>query len=410
MKCVVVGGGVIGTSIAWHTAKAGIADVVLLERGQTGCGTTSHSAGNINWKPLPDHDEPTLYLLETVAQLEAQVEQSIGWLRTGRTFLANSSAVRQAFEGFDKGAKEKGIETRWIESSEAKKLNPLMDPSTIQGIWFNSLCGRLNPSDLTSAYASAARLSGAQIRENVAILGIRVNDGRVTGVDTTNGFVAADVVVVAAGLWSRGLLEPLGIALAQWSCEHFYVIANVSPRLARDTPSWSAPDAQIYGREEVGRFLVGCFDDNAKTIDPASLPDPFSFALLPPDWDKIAPYFERATRIFPALENAPIHHFVNGPETFTPDGLPLIGRISSVRGLLVATAMNSAGVTWSAMTGSLIADLLAEVETKFDGRRYDPMRFGEAGQNVVWLKAQVSNVVSAGYRKKNLKASDSIAR
>ena len=329
MKCVVVGGGVIGTSIAWHLTKAGIAHVVLLERDQLGCGTTSHSAGNINWKPLPDHDVPTLYLLDTVSQLEAKAGQEIGWLRTGRTFLANSSGVRQAFEAFDKGAQERGIESRWLEPDEAKKLNPLMDPSTIQGIWFNSLCGRLNPSDLTSAYAKAARLGGAQIRENVDILGIYMNAGRVSGVDTTDGFVAADVVVVAAGLWSRELLEPLGIALAQWSCEHFYVIADVSPRLARDTPSWSAPDAQIYGREEVGRFLVGCFDDNAKTIDPANLPTPFSFALLPPAWDKIAPYFERAIHIFPALANAPIHHFVNGPET-TPDGLPLIGRIPSI--------------------------------------------------------------------------------
>lgn len=402
MKCVVVGGGVIGTSIAWHLAKGGIADVVLLERGQLGCGTTSHSAGNINWKPLPDHDVPTLYLLDTVSHLEAKVGQAIGWLKTGRTFLAGSAAVRQAFEAFDKGAQERGIESRWLESKEAQKLNPLLDPSTLQGIWFNSLCGRLNPSDLTSAYASAARLGGAQIRENVDTLGIALNAGRVTGVDTTDGFFAADVVVVAAGLWSRALLEPLGIALAQWPCEHFYVIADVSPRLARETPSWSAPDSQIYGREEVGRFLVGCFDDNAKTIDPASLPNPFSFALLPPDWDKIAPYFDRAIRIFPALEDAPIHHFVNGPETFTPDGLPLIGRIPSIGGLLVATAMNSAGVTWSAMTGSLIADLVAEVATTVDGRRYDPMRFGERGKDTEWLKARVSSIVSAGYRKKNL--------
>ena len=210
--------------------------------------------------------------------------------------------------------------------------------------------------------------------------------------------MAADIVVVAAGLWSRLLLEPLGVALAQWPCEHFYVIAEVSPRLPRETPSFVAPDDLIYGREEVGKFLVGFFDENAKTVDPAALPKPFSFTLLPPDWDKIAPYFERAMRIFPALEKAPIRHFVNGPESFTPDGLPLIGRDPAVDGLFIATAMNSAGVTWSAMAGAVIADLVAEAMPRFDARPYEPARFGERGGNLDWLKSQVSGIVSLGYR------------
>jgi len=354
MKCVIVGGGVVGASIAWHLAKRGVDEVLLLERDRLGSGTTWHSAGNITWKPSREHDAPVLYALETLSRLKTEAGQETGWLKTGRLFIAQSEETRRNFGSFDGAARERGIEGRWIEPREA---------------------------------AEVLRLSATS--------------GRVVGVDTTDGLIRADTIVVAAGLWSRSLLEPLGIALAQWACEHFYLIADVSPPLARETPSFVAPDDLLYGREEVGRFLFGCFDENAKTLDPARLPKPFSFTLLPPDWDKIAPYFERATRLFPALTDAPIRHFINGPESFTPDGLPLIGRVGGIDGLLVATAMNSAGVTWSAMTGAIIADLLADATPRFDPRPYDPARFGDRGRDLDWLRARVSAIVSEGYRNQN---------
>jgi 4-methylaminobutanoate oxidase (formaldehyde-forming) len=254
---------------------------------------------------------------------------------------------------------------------------------------------------LTAAYAAAARRSGAVIRENVEVDRLATRGGRVTGVETSAGVVAADCVIVAAGLWSRPLLQAFGISLAQWPCEHFYVIAEVAPRLPRETPSFVAPHQLVYGREEVGKFLVGFFDENAKTLDPASLPKPFSFTLLQPDWDKIEPYFMAATKLFPGLESAPIRHFVNGPESFTPDGLPLIGPLADLGGLYIATAMNSSGVTWSAMTGSLVADLVAGTAPRFEAGRYDPARFADRGWDIEWLTTEVSAVVSAGYRRHN---------
>jgi 4-methylaminobutanoate oxidase (formaldehyde-forming) len=400
MKCVIVGGGVIGTSIAWHLALAGIGEVLLLERDRLGSGTTWHSAGNITWKPSRSHDAPILYAMEVLARLKSAGNET-GWLTTGRMFLAHTAETRRDFEAFDRAAREHGIEARWIEPREAARLNPLLDPTAVDAVWLNSLSGRLNPADLTAAYAAAARHAGAVVRESVEVSGLSVLGGRIAGVETSEGPIAADVVIVAAGLWSRPLLERQGLALAQWACEHFYLIADVSPRLARETPSFVAPDDLLYGREEVGRFLFGCFDENAKTLDPASLPKPFSFTLLPPDWDKIAPYFERARRLFPQLTEAPIRHFVNGPESFTPDGLPLIGGIRGIEGLFLATAMNSAGVTWSAMTGALVADLLTDSRPRFDPRPYDPARFGDKGRDLDWLKGEISAVVSRGYRNQN---------
>lgn len=401
MKCLVIGGGAIGTSVAWHLAERGLGEVILLEQDRLGAGTTWHSAGNITWRPLPDQDAPVLYAFETIERLESTFGLTTGWLKTGRTFFAASAAFRQKLATFDAVARERRLDACWLEPKEATALNPLLDPSAVDAIWFNPLSGRVNPADLTAAYAAAARRKGAEIREGVEVRGVVAKGGRVAGVETGQGFVAGDAIVVAAGLWSRPLLEPLGISLAQWPCEHFYVIAEVSPPLARRTPSFVMPDRLIYGREEVGKFLVGFFDENARTIDPARLPKPFSFTLLPPDWDKIAPYFMAAAKVFPALEQAPIRHFVNGPESFTPDGLPLIGPVPGVGGLYVATAMNSAGITWSAMAGRLVADVVAGATPRFDATRYDPGRFGDRPRDLAWLTRAVSAIVSAGYRKHN---------
>lgn len=398
MKCVVVGGGVIGTSVAWHLAERGLGSVILLERDRLGSGTTWHSAGNITWKPGSSHDEAVLYAYDVIDRLDRSGRQATGWLKTGRLFLAHSDALVQQFTEFDAAARERGVASRWLKPEEARELNPLLTPAGLAGIWLNPYSGRLNPADLTAAYAKAARAAGAEMREEVTVRGLAVKSGRVVGVETDAGRIEADMVVMAAGLWSQPLLAAAGVHLGQWPCEHFYVIASVTPPLKRETPSFVAPDALIYGREEVGGFLVGFFDENAKTIAPGDLPDPFSFTLLPPDWDKIAPYFASATRLFPALETAPIRHFVNGPESFTPDGMPLIGRVPALDGLVVATAMNSAGVTWSAMAGRLVADMVEGKPMGSDSARFDPARFGDRPRDLAWLKGMVSAIVSSGYR------------
>ena len=400
-KVIIIGGGVVGTSIAWHLAQEPDSDVLLLERDQLSAGTTWHSAGNITWIPIPAHDAPVLYAFETIKRLEAMALNT-GWLRTGRIFLGSSPAVLASLETFHNAAHSRGFAAQWLTPADAQSLNPHLQTSKVEGLWLNPLSGRLNPSDLTQAYAAAARRSGAKIVQGIAVRSIVATAGKITGVETHEGFVPADHVVVAAGLWSRSLLEPLGISLSQWPCEHFYVIANVTPRLSRETPSFVAPDKLIYGREEVGSLLIGCFDEDAKTIDPADLPEPFTFTLLPPDWDKIAPYFMRAVELLPALESAPVHRFINGPESFTPDGLPFIGRISDFEGLVVATAMNSAGVTFSAMAGALVTSLVAEREAPFPAKIYEPMRFGNRGADLAWLKPQISAIVSKEYRESSL--------
>ncbi|MBS0561515.1 MAG: FAD-binding oxidoreductase [Proteobacteria bacterium] len=397
MKCIVVGGGVIGTSAAWHLARDGHA-VTLLERDRLGSGTTWHSAGNISWKPLPDDDQSVLYAYETIPRVEAESGQQTGWLRTGRTYIARTDETLHKFEHFDAEARARGIAARWLKHDEARALNPLIEPSAARGIWLCSLSGRLAPADLTAAYAAAARRTGAKIVENASILRLIRAGDRVTGVQTSDGVLEADRVVLAAGLWSRTLAASAGVALPQWPAQHFYTIVDAGMTLPRETPSFVSPDDLCYGREEVGHFLFGCFDEDALTVEPEDLPEPFVFTLFPPLWDKFAPYAERAADLFPILRTAGIRKFINGPETFTPDGRPLIGALPGVEGLIAASAFNSVGITWSAMAGALVSDIVAERQSRFPAERYLPGRFGERAADADFLRAGTSWIVSGNYR------------
>ena len=401
-RIVVIGGGVVGCSIAWHLGQRDLGEIMLIERDRLGSGTTWHSAGNITWRPGGRHDASVLYAFETIARLTAETGQDTGWLKTGRLFLAQGSAAIRALEGYQDEAGRRGVDARMVTGAEAARLHPLLEAGAVAAAWFNPLSGRVNPADLTAAYAKGARRRGVRIIENCKALGLSLRNGRVHGVETSTGPIEADEVVTAAGLWSRGLLAPAGVHLAQWACEHIYVIADVTPRLPRQTPSFVAPEDLFYGREEVGGMMVGFFDENTKTLDAATLPEPFAFTLLAPDWDKIAPYFEKAAAVFPILETAPIRRFVNGPESFTPDDVPLIGPVAGIDGLYVCTAMNSGGVTYSAAAGHLIADLIAEADPRFDAASFVPERFGDKAKDLVWLQGEISAVVSRGYRQTNL--------
>ena len=397
-RIAVVGGGVIGASIAWHLTLAEAGDVVLYERERLGAGTTWHSAGNITWTVGPD--DAVFAALEAIDAVARESGQDTGWLRTGRLFLARSEAGLEKYAALARVGEARGIESRMLSPAEAAHHHPLLDPAAIAGAWLNSLGGRVNPTDLTAAYARAARARGASLREGCAVTGIALRGGRVAGLETADGPIDADVVVVCAGLWSRRLLAGCGVALAQWGCEHFYVIARTDPPLERTTPSFVSPEDAIYGREEVGGQLVGCFDTDAITIegDHGAPPDDFAFSLLDENWDKFAPYGEAAMGLFPALKAAPISRFVNGPESFTPDGSPLIGPLEGIEGLFVASAMNSGGVTYSGLAGRLIADQVSGREPRYDPAPYAPSRFGARAADEAWLRQTIAQTPSGNYR------------
>ncbi len=396
-RIAIVGGGVVGASIAWHLAVRQAGGIVLYERERLGAGTTWHSAGNITWKPTPDSDAPIAYLLALIERLQRETGQDTGWLATGRLFLSLSDTYSRRLEQYHADAVVRWPASVMLEPAEAARRHPLLDAGTVQGAWFNPQSGRLSPAGLLAAYVRGARQRGVQVLENRPVTRVVLGDRGVVGVETDEGVARADCVVIASGLWSRQLLARSQLALAHGVCEHFYVIARPTPALQRMTPAFSCPEALIYGREEVGNFLVGFFDRDAKVVDVNTLPDPFAFAQLPDDWAQVAQYFEAAARCFPALRDAPVLRFVNGPESFTADGAPLVGPVKDVPGLYVACAMNSAGVTYSGMVGHNTADWLCGVEPRF--RVFDtvPDRFGPPGADPAWVDAQMPHAPSRFY-------------
>ena len=406
-RIAVIGGGVIGASVAWHLTEREAGEVVLLERDRLGGGTTWHSAGNITWKPTPDSDAPIDYMLGLVERLERETQQSTGWLRTGRLFLARTDGAMRAFEAYHDAASAAGAAGRLLEPAEVPGHHPLASAEPLAGAWLNSRSGRVNPADLVAAFVKGIRTRGGRIVEGCPIERVVIEHGRVRGLRTADEVMHFDVVVACTGLWSRRLLARSGLALAHGACEHFYAIAAPSPPLPRETPSFICPEKLIYGREEVGGFLVVFFDEGAKVLDVETLPEPFTFTLLEEDWDQVARYYEAASVLFPALADAPVRQLLNGPESFTPDGRPLIGAVDAVEGLYVACAMNSGGVTYSGMAGHTIADLVTESPPRFQEIDCTPGRFGERGADEAWVDAQMSDTPSRFYRRHNPVGGDS---
>ena len=391
-RIAVIGGGVTGCSVAWHLKSRDLGDVHLFERDKIGSGTTWHSAGLVSWGPYGDYDAPVLYLIELMAQLEEQTGLSAGWRNPGRLYLARDAAGMERFSSFYNGARDRGMDARLLSPKEAVDYHPLLNASALHGACYNPLSGRVNPAGLTELFARAAKALGVHIHENTSINQLSTESGHIDGVVTGDGeTLAFDDVVVCGGLWSSDLVAPFDIVLAQGGCEHMYVIMEMPERLAPGTPAFLSSTDQIYGCEEVGGILLGCFDNDATVIDVAGLPDPFSFALLNDNWDKFSPYFEAATDFFPAFNNAPIRNFINGPEAFTPDGNPFIGAAKNMEGLWLCTGMNSHGVTISGGTGHIVADLLAGTEPRFSFEMYATDRFGEQARDPNWLKQKISD-------------------
>jgi glycine/D-amino acid oxidase-like deaminating enzyme len=397
-RIAVIGGGVTGCSVAWHLKSRGLGDVHLFERDKLGSGTTWHSAGNITWNPQGDYDAPVLYLHDLIARLEEQTGLYSGWRETGRLYLARDAATMDGFLNFHGKARERGIDARLLSPKEAVGYHPLLNASALHGACYNPMSGYLNPAGLVELFARSSLSLGVNIHEHTRIRELSTGLGHLNGVVTGEGErLAFDDVVVCAGLWSADLVSSQDIVLAQGGCEHMYIIMEMPERLAPDTPAFLSSTDLIYGREEAGGFLLGCFDAGANVIDVGGLPDPFTFALLNDNWDKFAPYFEAAAEFFPAFNDAPIRSFINGPEAFTPDGNPFVGAANGLEGLWLCTGMNSHGVTISGATGHIIADLLADTEPRFSTDIYATDRFGEKARNPEWLKQKISESPSGNY-------------
>ena len=353
---VIIGGGIEGCAIAYHLARRGVSDVLVLERKQLTCGTTWHAAGLVSqlW-PTPTLTALAKYSHELYDSLEAETGQATGYRRIGSLSLARNEERLEELRRTATMASVFGVESEFIDTATLLDLYPGLDPTGVLGAMYIEKDGQTNPIDTTQALAKGARNRGVVIHENCKVLQI-VSDGvRVIGVETDQGQVSADKVILAAGLWSRELARPLGIELPLYACEHFYVVTEEMPDLTK-RPVLRDFDKGIYFKEDAGKILVGWFEHNAKGCPMSRIHEDFCFDEFEVDMEHIEPYVMAGIETFPALGETGIRTFFNGPESFTGDNLHLLGPTPELRDFYVACGMNSKGIGAGGGLGKIMAD------------------------------------------------------
>ena len=364
---VIIGGGIVGTSVAYHLARRGASNVVLLERRQLTCGTTWHAAGLVGQlRATANLTRLAKYTTELYAGLEAETGQATGFRQTGSVAVA---ATAERFEELKRGAsmaRSFGLEVEFLTTAEAKELWPLLETADLVGAIRLPKDGRTNPIDTTQALARGARARGVKIVENCRVTGIGLSGGEVSGVRHEHGEIRAKIVVNCGGMWARDIAGWVDATVPLHAAEHFYIVTEALPGLSPGLPVLRDADGCAYFKEDTGKLLVGWFEPKAKPWGMDGIPESFCFETLPEDLAHIEPLFAAAIRRVPALASVGVQVFFNGPESFTPDDRYLLGANPEVRGLYVAAGFNSIGIQSAGGAGKVLADWVLDGHPPMD--------------------------------------------
>ncbi|WP_433204525.1 GcvT family protein [Dactylosporangium sp. CS-047395] len=367
-RVVVVGGGVIGTSVAYHLAKAGITDVLLLERDRLTAGTTWHAAGLIvTFGSLSETStRMRQYTRDLYASLEDETGLSTGLRQCGFIELAADAGRLEEYRRVAAFNRHLGVDVHEISPAEVKDLFPLARTDDVLAGFYVAEDGRANPVDVTMSLAKGARQRGVRILEGVPVTGTLRRRDTVTGVRTPFGDIEAEVVVNCAGMWARQVAQEAGVSVPLQAAEHYYLITEPIDGVRADLPVLEDPGSFGYFREETGGLMVGLFEGAAAPWSVDRVPDGFSFGTLPPDWDRMAPYLERAMARIPVTATAGVRTFFCGPESFTPDLAPVFGESPELRNYFVAAGLNSIGILTGGGIGRAMATWIADGRPDID--------------------------------------------
>ncbi|HJL93008.1 MAG TPA: FAD-dependent oxidoreductase [Woeseiaceae bacterium] len=359
-EVIIIGGGIVGCSVAYHLAKKGIKDVVLLERKQLTCGTTWHAAGLVSmlW-PTPTLTNLAKYCHELYASLESETGQATGYKRIGSVSLARNSERLEELQRNSSMAKVFGVESKMINNCELEALYPGINTEGVIGSLYIEKDGQTNPIDTTMALAKGARSLGAQIIENTEVEDILMDGNKAVGVQCATGKIKGGKVILTGGLWSREIARKVGVDLPLFACEHYYVVTEAMPTLT-SRPVMRDFDKGIYFKEDAGKMLIGWFEQNAIGCPMSRISEDFSFDEFPVDMEHIEPYLMAAMETFPQIGDAGIRTFFNGPESFTNDNLHLLGPTPEVENFYVACGMNSKGIAAAGGLGKIFADWIVD--------------------------------------------------
>jgi glycine cleavage system T protein len=364
---VIIGGGIIGVSVAYHLAKRGAKNVLLLEKGQLTCGTTWHAAGLVGQlRATFNLTRLAQYTAGLYAGLEAETGHATGFKQTGSLAVAQTAGRLEELKRGASMGRSFGLEIDVLTPGEAKERWPLLEVRDLVGAVYLPRDGQTNPVDTTQALARGARSGGVRIIENCRVSAVKVTGGRVTGVSCDAGEIGAKIVVNCGGMWAREIGGWVDACVPVHAAEHFYIVTEPLPGLAPGLPTLRDADGCSYFKEDTGKLLVGWFEPKAKPWGMNGIPTNFSFEQLPEDLEHIEPLLAAAMRRVPALESVGVQVFFNGPESFTPDDRYLLGEMPEVRGLYVAAGFNSIGIQSAGGAGRVLADWIVDGHPPMD--------------------------------------------
>lgn len=388
-QVVVVGGGIVGCSVAYNLTKLGLNDVVVLERKSLGSGTTWHSHGVVG---LSRANGALLRMaMETVAiipEVEEVSGKSTGYTTRGSINVTEDPSRLIQFKRFADTANAHGLEAHVIGASEAHALYPLMDPAGIIGALYLPSEGQCNPLDFTHALAAAARVGGAKVLEGVCVTGAEMSEGRILAVHTQHGTIACETLVNCTGLWGRDFLRAETGGLPLQGAEHNYLVADFHEAVGPDLPLMRDPDRVMTLREDNGQLSVGFNEVDTKLFATDGVPDDFFFEELPPDWDAILPYLEDAARRVPILNDVGVRMLLCGPEAATPDTRYLLGPSPQIANYFVAAGFCGIGVGSAGGAGRAIAEWIVAGRPQFEPWGVDLRRMAPAQSNRNYLIAR----------------------
>ena len=397
-RIVVVGGGIVGCSVAYHLGRLDAGEVLLVERDRLTSGSTWHAAGLVGQLRTSANITQLLgYSVALYDRLEAETGQATGWKRNGGLRLACNADRWTEVRRQATTAHSFGLEMHLLSAREAQELWPLMNVDDVVGAAFLPTDGQANPSDIAQALAKGARAAGVAIREAVTVTGLEVEEGRVRAVLTDVGRVACERVVLCCGQWTRELAATVGVTVPLVSVQHQYIVTEPIEGVTPNLPTLRDPDRLTYYKEEVGGLVMGGYEPNPLPWAQEGVPPGFAFQLLAEDWDHFEPLMELALGRVPALQTAGVKQMINGPESFTPDGNFILGEAPEVRGLFVGAGFNAFGIAAGGGAGMALAEWVAKGAPPFDLWPVDIRRFGRNHKDVSWVRTRTLEAYAKHY-------------
>ncbi len=397
-KAIIIGGGIIGCSVAYHLAKLGWTDTVLLERKKLTSGTTFHAAGLVGQlRSSANITELLGYSVDLYNRLEEETGLGTGWKMNGGLRLACNEARWTEVKRQATTAHSFGLDMQLLTPQEAQDIWPLMDIGDVIGAAFLPTDGQANPSDITQALAKGARMNGATIIEDTKVLSIVIDKGKIKGVITDKGMIKCEKIICCAGQWTRDFAKTAGVNVPLIPVEHQYMVTESIKGITSNLPTLRDPDRLTYYKEEVGGLVMGGYEPNPIAWATNGIPKGFHYSLLDSNFDHFEQLMELSLGRVPALETAGVKDLVNGPESFTPDGNFILGEAPELDNFYVGAGFNAFGIASGGGAGMVLAEWVANGKPPFDVWPVDIRRFGSRHLDDSWVRTRTLEAYGKHY-------------